>query len=876
MGAARFVGRVGGLAVALGVGAAMFSGYGVAWADSASTGSSGASSSSDSGGSTAAGTSGSASKRSSTGTAGSARAASATSSAVVSTGGAQTSSRVRSRSHARVAGLRAKPSSSVAGTSTSSADVTGTPASSTAAGGTSQTSATVTETDAVAPSVTKVADNPLANAVHALQAVAPKAPVELPTPAAVSGVLTSVVHGIMDPFAGNNPTVPVDSPLALALVEFTRRESASALATATPAALTSNALVSNNPISINPMLDIVDGIINGTTNAMDSTGTPLTYTLIDGPSAGGKVTFSATGDSNYTLGNFSYLPDKSVLASGDEQFKILVAQNTQFDQFLASIPIVGLFVPQTLVVLHQVPIVNDLLAPIIGYSQVATFDSSSVLPATDPVAYTYKMPSFDGTLISVNWFPATGLGSGDTATTVLDGPGLASAGQTDPYTLYGITGLTPGVQELRANGYNVVTWDPRGEFASGGVLQLDNPFYEGRDVSSIVSWVAGLDNSVLDSAGDPRAGMVGGSYGGGIQLTSAATDPRIDAIVPGISWNSLNNSLYPDKAFKTSYASLLLLSLVLSNARINNQIYLGIATGDLVGWLSQTSQAVLSSSGPTSLLNQLQAPSLLIQGTVDVLFTLQQAIDNAETITANPYDTPVNMIWFCGGHGVCLTNDGTVNPNLDSTFDWLDYYVKQGNTGTLPGLPTFQYTDQKGNWYESDYLPSDPTFYGTPDDAVTDASGGVLAIAPILGGSGPAPQASIPYSLGLASKANNAINVDVPTQTGQYVGAPTLSFNYSGLGTNRYVYAQLVDNDTGLVVGNLVTPVPVTMDGRTHTATINMENLVYTVDDPNTDNLTLQITSSATAYENFTAFGVINISDINLTLPTPATITPQP
>ncbi len=109
--------------------------------------------------------------------------------------------------------------------------------------------------------------------------------------------------------------------------------------------------------------------------------------------------------------------------------------------------------------------------------------------------------------------------------------------------------------------------------------------------------------------------MVGGSYGGGIQLTSAATDPRIDAIVPGISWNSLNNSLYPpDGSFKTAYASLLLLSLVLSKARINNLIYEGIITGDLFGGvLSNSAQALLASSGPTSLLNQLKAPTLLIQ-----------------------------------------------------------------------------------------------------------------------------------------------------------------------------------------------------------------------------------------------------------------------
>ncbi|WP_144418386.1 CocE/NonD family hydrolase [Mycobacterium sp. EPa45] len=679
-------------------------------------------------------------------------------------------------------------------------------------------------------------------------------------------MLTTALHGVLDPFSGGLPTLPIESPLALAYAALERRTTASALA--------------SNPITVNPVLVINDGIVDGTTNATGASG--LTYTLISGPSLGGKITFSAPSDSNYQPGTFSYLPYQSALGGAvNEQFKILVAQQTQFDQLLQGIPLLGGLAGQVIVVLHQTPVLGDLLAPIIGYSQIATFDSTGVLQAaTAPVAYTYMVSSFDHTPISVNWFPKSGLTTAGMAPTILDGPGLATPGQTDPYTQYGIGGLTPGVSLLRGD-YNVVTWDPRGEFASGGILQLDSPFFEARDVSSILDWVAGLDNSLLDG-NDPRVGMVGGSYGGGIQLTSAATDPRIDAIVPGISWNSLNNSLYPDGSFKTAYASLLLLSLVLSKSRINNLIYEGIVTGDLLGVLSNTAQAFLASAGPTSLLNQLKAPTLLIQGTVDVLFTLQQAIDNAQTITANQWNTPVKMIWFCGGHGVCLTNPDTAddNPNLASTFAWLNYYVRDGHppTSTPASIPNFQFTDQYGNWFKSDYLPTaGSALFDTPYEAVTGASGGTLGIVPIVGGSGPAPQASIPYSLGLASTASNAINVAVPTQVGtKYVGAPTVSFQYQGLGTSRFVYAQLVDNKTGLVVGNLVTPVAVTLDGGIHTASVNMENIVYNVVDPG-DDLTLQITSSATAYERFTAFGVINISDIGLTLPTanPNNIAPE-
>ena len=147
----------------------------------------------------------------------------------------------------------------------------------------------------------------------------------------------------------------------------------------------------------------------------------------------------------------------------------------------------------------------------------------------------------------------------------------------------------------------------------------------------------GVDNPYPDNvetdSGDPVVGMVGGSYGGAIQLVAAGIDPRIDAIVPAIAWNSLPASLYPDSSFKTSYASLLLLSLITTGARINNQIYLGIATGDLIGWLSQTSLAVLSNSGPDYVVGNILAPTLFIQGTSDVLFPLQQALANARALS---------------------------------------------------------------------------------------------------------------------------------------------------------------------------------------------------------------------------------------------------
>ena len=43
---------------------------------------------------------------------------------------------------------------------------------------------------------------------------------------------------------------------------------------------------------------------------------------------------------------------------------------------------------------------------------------------------------------------------------------------------------------LLQNGYNVVTWDPRGEWGSGGTLEIDSPDFEAKDMQAIISWVA--------------------------------------------------------------------------------------------------------------------------------------------------------------------------------------------------------------------------------------------------------------------------------------------------------------------------------------------------------------------------------------------------
>ncbi len=373
---------------------------------------------------------------------------------------------------------------------------------------------------------------------------------------------------------------------------------AAAASAARRAKATSAASVSlGNSISVNPDVAWSNGLLLGSLNAVSGRDLELTYKVLKHPSLGGKVAWAPTPTGDPQPDLFSYLPYMTTLSNAgqSEKFTVMVAEVTGFDKFMKKIPVIGLFVDPVLGILYRVPILKTVLAPIIGSAKVVPFDeSAAALAEGRPTDFTYLMPSFDGKLISVNYYPALNVATGavTAAPTIYNGPDLGFPGNTDVFTPWdpSLVNIVPGINALRTDaspleggyvgdgGYNVITWDPRGEWASGGRMQLDNPNFEGRDVSSIITWSTSDDfvaqsQIATDEGGDPYVGMIGGSYGGGIQLAVAGTpDKRVDAIVPSIAWNTLNQSLYPNNAFKTAIGSELLLALVATGARINHQI----------------------------------------------------------------------------------------------------------------------------------------------------------------------------------------------------------------------------------------------------------------------------------------------------------------
>ena len=573
---------------------------------------------------------------------------------------------------------------------------------------------------------------------------------------------------------------------------------------------------------------------------------PLSWTVL---AAASRETFGSAK----TIANQPYSHTNAVMA---------IPQTPLFTALrLQEIPVIGpLLITPVVTVISHIPVVSDLLHPIVGYR---------LLPDGVAAPRDVRVVSFDGTQINAHFMPASGMPVGQSAPTVflasaLGMPGATNLDGTPLDLILADLGGEIGIATLRDAGYNVVTWDPRGEYFSGGVLQIDSPDFEARDVSAIIDWVAEQPEARLDAPGDPQMGMAGASYGGGVQLVTAAIDHRVDAIVPTISWNTLNSSIYKNDAFKTGSASSLAATLVFTLARFNAQILPIVIYGDLTGDMTEEGQDLLASSGPgpargyPDLVSKITAPTLLIQGTVDTLFGLTEADLTATTLLAQ--GVPTKVLWFCGGHGLCIHNVFDLSDGIalnERTLQWFDRYVKGEPVSTGPG---FEWVDQRGQHLSRDT-------YGPPSGEPIVASRTAeqtLPLIPYVGGSGPM---FLVFPIG-GTKALNAVNLQTPVSsaTAYIVGEPQLTFTYSGTGTGEHVYAQLVDDTTGLVLGNQVTPVPVTLDGQTHTVTIPLEPVAQTLRPGET--VSLQLFSWSAAHAANAALGALTVKDIRISLPT--------
>ena len=479
-------------------------------------------------------------------------------------------------------------------------------------------------------------------------------------------------------------------------------------------------------------------------------------------------------------------------------------------------------------------------------------------PVLVAAQHNVKVTSFDGAQIIVNFFPASGLNVGQTAPTVLVGSGWATPAYPGSLGSAGSISLGPvsfgaellGPATLTANGYNVITWDNRGWFGSGGQVNIDSPSVEGRDVTAIINWLATQPGAELKGPNDPVVGMTGASYGGGIQLSAAAIDHRIAAIEPNMSWYSLIDSLLPNGVIKAGWGNLLCDAGDVVGADYAPEVT-KLCASATSGIVTPDEIAFGQSSSPGPLIGQITAPTLLLAGTVDTLFPINGDIDTYDALRAA--GTPVKMMWYCGGHGLCNQSTGPSDYVTNIELAWFNKYLKGENISIGPG---FEYLDQTGVWRSAPSYPVPTT------GQVTATGTGWLGISGWL---------DTGFFGIAATRAINAVDINIPPPSAPVdtLTDPMLTLTYRGLATktNAPIFAQLVDRDSGDVLDNQATPVPLVLDGATHTVTLPLNMVVWELTPAS--QITLQLTDASDLFFAQPARGLVHLQ-ARLTLATSA------
>ena len=443
--------------------------------------------------------------------------------------------------------------------------------------------------------------------------------------------------------------------------------------------------------------------------------------------------------------------------------------------------------------------------------------------------------------------------------------------------------VRPEAESLAQAGFAVLTWSARGFGASTGQIALDSPGYEVKDVEGLVSWLGAQPQVLLDHPGDPRVGIAGGSYGGGIALLAAAYDHRIDAVVAQSTWNNLATALFPDAAaggspadgvFKRQWASLLFTAGAGAGGSLCGRFLPGICAvyqqAARTGMATPQAIAMLDASSPSSVASRMAAPTLLVQGEQDSLFGLDQADANYEALRRN--GTPADMVWFAGGHDGGSQETARVDALTAAWFHrWLDAGAAPTGTASVPANTVPANTGQPG-FAVTRTLGLDPTdgsvslgvaaaprypglggtrqqdvFLSGPRQAVVNPAGGVPAAISSLPGVG--------QDLGLGS----GVSIDMPGQFAAFTSARLPApVQLTGSATVRLrvtapegatLFAKLYDVDqagTATLPAPVVAPVRVAPSRAAQVVTVRLGAMDY--DFSGGDRLELVVATTDSGY----------------------------
>ena len=291
-----------------------------------------------------------------------------------------------------------------------------------------------------------------------------------------------------------------------------------------------------------------------------------------------------------------------------------------------------------------------------------------------------------------------------------------------------LTEMAGRAKNYRDAGYATFVWSARGWGKSTGLIRLDSTQYEIKDTIRLINWLAeqkfvieenkpewffengkiinydfdqdGLeekDDIPGDETRDFVLGMNGCSYGGALQVLTASYDHRIDCISPERTWNNLLDALCPSESLKILWAGgfyLQGMARVLQGTGVDPMLTDFILTLLSTNVIKPEMRDQLLLRTPETRISKVLAPALVIQGELDTVFDLNQAIANLEEIQANGVEG--KMYWYSGGHGYFPENPENIEGMV---LAWMDKHLRGMNVDTGP---EFEYDVITEDWKPGD------------------------------------------------------------------------------------------------------------------------------------------------------------------------------
>ncbi|MCU4182741.1 CocE/NonD family hydrolase [Acidiferrimicrobium sp. IK] len=345
-------------------------------------------------------------------------------------------------------------------------------------------------------------------------------------------------------------------------------------------------------------------------------------------------------------------------------------------------------------------------------------------------------------------------------------------------------------QNAAYDGYVALTYSGLGFGGSSCAIELDSPAWDGAAASQLISWLGTLPQVTKDdpSKDDPRVGMIGGSYGGSIQFATASIDPRVDALVPIITWNDLAYSLAPNNAtdgttttsrtdaepgaLKYQWTGLFFGDGIVSSAKyamLAQQLATGCPGFDpaicsafartvAAGYPDPTTTALLHGDSMVSYYRTVHIPVLLAQGEDDSLFNIQEAVRNLRELQAN--GDPAQLVLQSWGHSSLTPAPGelTYAPPFDGYENVLIKHFYDRWLRATPGVSTGPAVQYFRPWVS--YTGSAAAAYGTAPSWPVGTSRSLY----LSGGSPAAAGALVPSSEAVVAGSQTFLNTG-PTGT---------------------------------------------------------------------------------------------------------------